>query len=383
MTETSLSEPYDVVIVGAGPAGSSAARAAARKGVRVLLIDRRERIGVPVQCAELVSRWISRYATLSSDSLVQTTETMKTHLSDGKSPDRTYEMKSPGYVLDRSLFDKELAASAVSAGAEISVGTKAIGLSSRGVWVEKDSKKMDVPSTVIIGADGVHSTISRWAGLPSMKTVVALQYEVANPRPQNQAEVFIHPDFEGGYAWFFPKGKTANAGLGVVPAKTALLSVLLGEFLDRLAELKGFPAIDILGKTGGSVPCEGPRQTVLKNILLAGDAAGHAHPITGAGILNAVVGGEMAGRTAAEAVLRGDLKHLQNYEIEWRETFGESLSYGAQKRKLLEENWNNSEMDFEHLIRKTWVGFKEYSEDRKRCSPFDKLRANGESKGSG
>ncbi len=366
MTETSLSEPYDVVIVGAGPAGSVAAGAAVRKGVRVLLIDRRERIGVPVQCAELVSRWISRYAALSSDSLVQTTETMKTHLSDGKSPDRTYEVKSPGYMLDRSLFDKELAASAVSAGAEISVGTKAIGLSSRGVWVEKDSKKMDVPSTVIIGADGVHSMISRWAGLPFMKTVVALQYEVANPRPQDQAEVFFHPDFEGGYAWFFPKGKTANAGLGVVPAKTALLSLLLGEFLDRLAELKGFPTIDIRGKTGGSVPCEGPRQTVFKNILLAGDAAGHAHPITGAGILNAVIGGEMAGRTAAEAVLRGDLKHLQNYEIEWRETFGESLSYGAQKRKFLEENWNNSEMGFEALIRKTWVGFKEYYKDRRR-----------------
>ena len=70
------------------------------------------------------------------------------------------------------------------------------------------------------------------------------------------------------------------------------------------------------------------------NILLVGDAAGHAHPITGAGILNAVIGGEMAGRIAAEAIARGDLDHLENYEIEWRETFGKSLSYGALKRKF-------------------------------------------------
>jgi digeranylgeranylglycerophospholipid reductase len=306
MAETLLSEPYDIAVVGAGPAGSSAAGAAARKGARVLLLDRRERIGFPVQCAELVSQWVSRYAVLSSNSVVQTTETMMTHLSDGKSSDKIYEMKSPGYMLDRSLFDKELATSAISAGARFSTGTKAIGLSSKGIWVEKDSKKEEIESKVIIGADGVHSLIARWAGLPSAKTIVALQYELVNPHPQDRAEVFFHPDFEGGYAWFFPKGKTANVGLGIVPSKTALLSSLLNQFLDRLVELKGPWDTAILGKTGGSVPCGGPRQSVFKNILLAGDAAGHAHPITGAGILNAVIGGEIAGRIAGEAILRGD-----------------------------------------------------------------------------
>ena len=95
---------------GAGPAGSSAAQAAAQKGAKVLLIDRRQRIGVPVQCAEFVPQWISRYVHFSSKCILQTIETMVTHLPDGTS----YEMKSPGYMLDRSLFDKELAASADS-----------------------------------------------------------------------------------------------------------------------------------------------------------------------------------------------------------------------------------------------------------------------------
>ena len=127
--------------MGAGPAGSSAARAAARRGAKVLLIDRRQRIGVPVQCAELVTQWISRHAHFSSNCVIQTTETMVTHLSDGTSPDKTYEMKSPGYMLDRSLFDKELATSAVSAGAKLSTETKAIGLSPEGLMVEQGTKK--------------------------------------------------------------------------------------------------------------------------------------------------------------------------------------------------------------------------------------------------
>jgi flavin-dependent dehydrogenase len=127
--------------------------------------------------------------------------------------------------------------------------------------------------------------------------------------------------------------------------------------------------MSIVGKTGGSIPCEIPQQTVFGNTLLVGDAAGHAHPITGAGILHAVIGGEIAGRIAAEAVVKGDLRYLKNYEIEWREAFGKTLSYGAFKRGYLEENWSRPGVDFETFIRKTWVGFKEYYGDRKRRRP--------------
>ena len=144
----------------------------------------------------------------------------------------------------------------------------------------------------------------------------------------------------------FQKGRTANVGMGIIPQKTSLLSNLMNDFLNRLVDSKRLSGIDIVGKTGGSIPASNPRQTVFGNILLVGDAAGHAHPITGAGILNAVIGGEIAGRIAAEAVARGDLRYLENYEIEWRETFGKSLSYGAFKREFLEENWNKPGVRF-------------------------------------
>jgi geranylgeranyl reductase family protein len=364
MVEASLSEPYDIVIVGAGPAGSSAAKAAAERGAKVLLVDRKQRVGVPVQCAEFVPQWISRHAHFSSTCIHQTIDSMITHLPDGAS----YEMKSPGYMLDRSLFDKELVASAVLAGAKISIETRAVSLFAEGLAVERGSEKETIRSKIFIGADGVHSAMARFVGQPSLKTIVALQYEVVMPKPQNYVDVFFHKDYEGGYAWYFPKGSTANVGVGVVASKTAQLPNLLGDFLNLLRKSKKLLRAEIVSKTGGSIPCEPYRKTFFDNILLLGDAAGHAHPITGAGIFHAVMGGEIVGRIAAEAVVRGDLQYLKNYEIEWQEAFGRILSYAALKREFLEESWNHPGVDFEGLIRKTWVGFKEYYQDRRKTS---------------
>lgn len=357
-----LRSSYDLIVVGAGPAGSSAALAAARKGAKVLLIDRRQRIGSPVQCAELVSQWVFRHISFNSSSVIQSIDSMIIHL-----PDRTtVKMKSPGYMLDRTLFDKELATSAVLSGAELFTGTKALRTSTESLLVQRGEKEQWIRAKVIIAADGVHSTVARSTDQFLLKELRALQYEVVLFEPQSYAEIFFHPDYEGGYAWFFPKGKSANAGIGVIPSKTALLSELLAHFLKRLKDCGKLPRIEIVSKTGGSIPCEPRRQTVIRNILLVGDAAGHAHPITGAGILNAITSGEIAGRIAAEAIFREDLGYLTKYETECHEVFGDSLQYGLLKRNLLENNWNKPEVDFIQLIRKTWVGFKEYYEDRKK-----------------
>lgn len=357
-----MADSYDIIVIGAGPAGSTAARHAARRGMKVLLIDKKQHIGTPVQCAELVSQWIFRHASLTSGSIIQPIETMITHLPDGT----TYEAKSPGYMLNRSLFDKELAVSAVLAGAEIFTGAKAFEGPPESVLIERGIEKEWIRAKVIIGADGIHSTVARWMGLPSLKAVVALQYEVVLFKPQSHVDVFFHPDYEGGYGWFFPKGRTANVGIGVLPPKTSMLPDMLNDFLNQLSRSGKLPRVEIVSKTGGDIPCETRHRTVFENTLLAGDAAGHAHPVSGAGILTAVISGEIAGRVAAEAIARENPEHLKNYEIEWQEAFGDSLFYGAYKRKLLNENWNKPEVDFGDLIRKTWVGFKDYYEDRKK-----------------
>ncbi len=364
MGETSLLEAFDIVVIGAGPAGSCAAQAAAQRGAKVLLIDRRQRIGIPVQCAEFVPQWISRHASFSSTCILQRIETMVTHLPDGAS----YEMKSPGYMLDRSLFDKELVASAVLAGAKISIGTKAVGLSPDGLIVQRGSKEGTISSKVFIGADGVSSSIARFVGQPPLKTIAALQNEIVLSEPRSHVDVYFHKDYEGGYGWFFPKGKTANVGMGVISSKASRLQELLDNFLDFLRGPKKLQEIQIVSKTGGLIPCEFYEKNLFRNVLLVGDAAGHAHPITGAGILNAVTAGEIAGRIAAEAIGKQDLGVLNNYDREWQETVGKSLSYGTFKRRFLEEHWDQPGENFEELIRKTWVGFKQYQTDRRKIT---------------
>ncbi len=353
---------YDLIVVGAGPAGSRAAQEAARRGVKVLLIDRKERIGFPVQCAELVSQWVFRHASFSPNAIVQSIEAMILHLPD-QAP---LKMKHPGYMLSRSLFDQELTIAAVEAGTELSIGTRALHVSSEGILLQQGAKERWIQAKVIIGADGVHSVVARSVHRSASREVRALQYEIVLFEPQSHIDIYFHPDFEGGYAWLFPKGKSANVGIGVTASKTALLQELLDRFLRELKNTGRLPRIEIVSKTGGSIPCEPREKIVFGNILLVGDAAGHAHPITGAGILNALIGGQLAGKIAAEAILRGDLQHLNHYEAECREAFGRSLRYAFFKRNFLEEHWNRPDRDWNTLIRQTWVGFKDYYQERRK-----------------
>jgi len=96
--------------------------------------------------------------------------------------------------------------------------------------------------------------------------------------------------------------------------------------------------VQILSKAAGLIPCEFYEKNLFKNVLLIGDAAGHAHPITGAGILHAVIAGELAGRVAAEAIVKEDLGVLNNYDSEWQETVGKSFPMAL----LKEDSWKNT-----------------------------------------
>jgi len=356
-----MDKSYDILIIGGGPAGASAAKASAAKGAKVLLIDKKKDPGFPVQCAELITQWIFHHIDLPSRSIVQKIENLITHLPD----ESCFKMRSPGFMIDRSIFDKELLIQAALKGTQISMATKAIELYPDGVLIERERKKGFINSKIIIGADGTNSIVSKWIGEPSLKKIHTIQAEVVLFEKSLDAEIFFDKLFEGGYAWFFPKGNRANIGIGITSLKFRNLSKLLNQFLGNLKNLGKLPRVEILSKTGGLIPCETRKRIYHNNILLVGDAAGHAHPITGAGIFNAIVGGEIAGRISAEAIQKGDLNHLKNYEIEWEGIFGKALAYGSTKRSFLEDNWNNSEIDFQSLIRSSWIGFKEYYKDRK------------------
>lgn len=339
---------YDVIVVGAGPAGSSAARRAAEGGLRVLLVEKRQQVGFPVRCAEAVGR-DGLHAELGNDPVF---------FPDGpdEGPAESYladrieagELVSPGgrraalqrpgsgYVLERKLFDLLLAEGAARAGAEVRVKTRLVGLEREGdstdapwrIELRGGSGVDAVRARVLIGADGVESTIRRRVGLgtawgPGEVHSCAQVLAAGLGDRLRPSTVSFHLGSRvapRGYAWVFPKGPgRANIGLGVRGDNRPLHAAA---YLDRFLETN-YPGAAILERVHGCVPSvPPPSRLVGDGVLLVGDAAGQVDPFSGAGINWALESGRLAGETVArtlEAGHRPTRQSLRGYEEDWQQ----------------------------------------------------------------
>ncbi len=345
----------DILVVGAGPAGSSAASEAAKYGAKVLLIEKKRIIGEPVQCAEFIPKLILSEVEISRDSIVQEIRGMRTYLPNGK----CVESYSPGYMLNRSMFDKELVMKATDNGAEVRINTLCSSKKEEKIFINENGRKVGVTAKVIIGADGAKSTVGKWINSVNRDFIIGMQYSVPLVSSLDFTEVYFNHDFFGGYGWLFPKGKSANVGVGVrynsITKIDKSLSRILKKFVKVLEEdgkVKNSPFFT----TSGLIPVGGPSNTVKDNIMLVGDAAGQTHPITGGGIAQAVICGEIAGKIAACAIQKEDIEMLVDYENEWKDIFGKELERAQMKRRFLESNWDK----LDSIIKKCWTVFKEY-----------------------
>jgi len=217
-----MEDKYDVVVVGAGPAGSTAAYSAAKNGARVLMVDRRRELGVPVQCGEAIAEDILNELGIKPDRrwAVNRTNAVKI-VSPSGIEIRISEKKvtgKVGYVLNRKVFDKFLAVRAVKAGAEAMIGSYVNGLvfkngrigGIRGVGLDG---KFEVAADVVIAADGVGSRVARWAGLNTalrfddIETCAQFQMVGVDFESLSMLEFYLGSRISpGGYAWVFPKG---------------------------------------------------------------------------------------------------------------------------------------------------------------------------------
>jgi digeranylgeranylglycerophospholipid reductase len=348
-----MAERFDVLVVGAGPAGCTAARIAAGAGARVLLAEKRPIIGLPVQCAEYVPVQIIDFVPLPERCIAQRIRRLCTRLPDGE----TVETPAAGYVLDRASFDKALTVAARRAGAEIWSGARVTERTEGGVFVRRGGQDVEVACRIIIGADGPRSTVGGWIGQANERFIDALQVEAVLPEPVEETQVYFDPVYQGGYGWLFPKGDTANVGVGVSRALGGDPQQALDHLLDRLGIWGG----DVVGRTGGPVPSSGPAGSIREgNILLVGDAAGHTHAVTGAGIFSAVVGGALAGEAVGRAIKTDDLSALSEYEREWEAFLGGPMRHAVSKRQYLDLHWSDDPGELSDVIRKTWIAFKDY-----------------------
>ncbi|WP_370005911.1 NAD(P)/FAD-dependent oxidoreductase [Methanothermobacter sp. KEPCO 2] len=332
----------DVLVIGAGPAGSTAAKHAAMGGASVLLIDKKSEIGAPKRCAEGVSvggleslgiepnpRWITKK--LDGVRLVSPNGTDVWLTSD------KVELPEAGYILERKVFDKHMAMDAARAGSEIMVKTLATGMEKTDdgylVSAECMGREFEIKARIVIAADGPESRVARWAGLNTatkpkdMESAAQFEMVGVEMEDNNCIEFYFGSVAPGGYAWIFPKGDDiANVGLGVLSTETdkSAYEHLL-EFVKSCPATKNAQPVEL--NIGGDPVGGMPKELVADSLMVVGDAAGQVNPLTGGGIISGMTGGMLAGRVAAAAVSEGDVskKRLSEYERLCREEIGKEI----------------------------------------------------------
>jgi digeranylgeranylglycerophospholipid reductase len=345
-----MREAYDVIVVGAGPGGSIAARTAA-KDCDVLLIEKRQEVGAPVRCAEGVAKQTVLKYIKPNDAWIAS----KPHKARIFAPDGTVLQVSGeaigiqgevAYILERKVFDRELAKDAARAGAHVVVRTRATGLikdngTITGVKLNRLGEDFEVRSKVVIGADGVESQVGRWGGINTtlkLKDIgTCVQYQMTNvDKSADTIDVYFGSAAPGGYVWAYPKDeRTANVGLGVLASKLNGKRPIdyLNEFVS-----KNFSAAQPVELVMGGVPVsEELKRTVENGLMLVGDAARHCDPLTGGGITNAMEGGRIAGEVASKAVQQNDasVKVLKAYEVEWHASYGKMQKHSYKIKEFL------------------------------------------------
>ena len=346
---------YDLIIIGAGPAGSTTARFAAVAGLRVLLVDKRQELGAPIQCSGAISGHGLAAAGIAADpefiheaiygfAIYDEAGQRTVHDYRELKPDEygAEAGKKPlGYVVDRRRFDRYLMTQAERAGVTVWLKTEGLGYQPTEdgncrVFLRRFNQELQLTTRVLVGADGLQSQVGKWAGLQTHIKITelagCLQFIVDGVETAGLLEIVTgHEWAPGGYAWVFPKGHGyAEIGLGVIatmtdkPAQWHLDKFIRQSFFrDRFANSR------ILEVQGGGVPLAAPLRTqYADNMILVGDAARHVNPITGGGLHTAVAGGKIAadfliGHLGDGMPLQdGVLKAYQNL---WLEELGDKM----------------------------------------------------------
>lgn len=347
---------YDVVVVGAGPVGSTAARYAALNGARVLLIEEHSSIGSPVGCTGLLStRAVAECELKPSDEFVfNSVRGAFIHAPDGQCmPIDGKQTKA--YVISRKNFDRNLAVMAVEEGVELSLRTRAIGLEKRDNASGKGDKNQSLPvrlqvlkngrfetisTSIVIGADGVKSRIASYAGMEKPARVLpGIQIEAPYASiDSNFVELFPGSLAPGFFTWVVPVNeKVSRIGLALEPElacknnkKERSPLFYLEKFLSTDPHVKSRYSGSMLDFVIGGIPIGPPERTVADGVMLAGDAAGQAKPTSAGGVYTGAFAAKIAGKVAAEAALEGDssAQRLSEYDRLWRKGLSRELEIG-------------------------------------------------------
>lgn len=305
---------YDVVIVGAGPAGGMAARILATGGAKVALLDKRKEVGIPVQCGEGVS-----HLALEENGLLPQNAWIKHRVKGGLfiCPNgNNFKVRIPGYSVEREKFDPWITYDAVDMGAELHMETRASGVKREdGLW-KVATTKGDFEGKILIAADGPHGIVASNLGILKSRIFFngfdwKFKSEDYTGIDTDWLEFYMGARFQRGYGWAFPRGDEWNIGVGGFGNNAKIIK----DFLNSL----GIDAGKCVSKTAGIIPYNYELEYLARDgVIIAGDAAGLTNPTFGGGIHAALTSGRMAGEAAAHALAEEDPAQVAVYEKKLR-----------------------------------------------------------------
>lgn len=320
----------EVLVVGGGPSGARAAQLLAKRH-EVLLAEEHRNPGEPLQCAGLVTR--RGIPSFAEGSILGEVRGARLHSPLGFT--LTLESSSSrACVIDRQHFDRLMFHRAAEAGASVAVGSPVLSLTDRGKAVEfelrSDKKTRSGSAEVVIGADGYKSLCRRTARLPAPKQMLTgIQADLKG--------VELDPDFvelyfgssvaPGFFAWAIPAGDRVRVGLCTWNAELPP-----AVYLRRLLSKPEFAKAQKVSLVSGKIPVGPPRRAFRGKIVLVGDAASHAKPLSGGGVYTGVRGAELCADTCSR-FLDGRGK-LDEYDAAWWEEFGKELSRAFRIRRI-------------------------------------------------
>ncbi len=320
---------FDVVVVGAGPAGGLAAERIARNGYSVALVEEHREIGEPIQCGGLVTPRVFEY--------VKCKETIlgEIHGAEIYSPKgRCLRIDGQGtqaVVVDRAMFDRAIVTEAMRAGAKTFLGAQAQGASRKGdqvaVLLDQDGAAKTIQGKIVIGCDGVRSNVAKWFGILRPKKILpGFEVELTGVRGDpGYVRLFVgHEIAPGFFGWIIPSGDTARVGLclGQGNAYAYLEKMLRNPIVEQYT--KG--AQPILYIVGG-IPLGFPRRTYADNVMIVGDAACQAKATSGGGIFTSLHCASLAADVAVQALEAKDYssRMMHRYHKAWTKSIGKEL----------------------------------------------------------
>lgn len=347
-----MSAIRDLIVIGCGPAGTSAALAAAREGLDVLVLEKKSRVGNPVRCGEYVPALILKDIPQVDGFAVQPIEGLEVTFPSGE----LLRTSAPGFTIERDRFDRALAAAAQEAGAEIITSACATEIAGDAVRATIGGKGFTFRGRIIIGAEGPLSLVAKSMGVRTSRFALGFQERLPLARRLHRASIYYDHRYVGGYAWVFPRGPVANVGLALNEAYSKDLRTLYLDFKRRLLEGGIVSSEKPLFKTCGLIPVSGMAERLQAGpFLLAGDAAGVTNPMTGAGIAAAVISGRLSGELAAQSLKSEDMSLLNSYEEECALAFTHERAVAI--KEGMDSAWGTPRGDA--ILKDYWSAFRD------------------------